>query len=675
MFRSKYSFNVRKVCFRKWGNKSYSVFSSLKALVKVGALSAAYSLVIVPKSSTFAQVDTIRVEKNIEIDEVVISSPMAASTYSELLRTVVVITAEEFSQLPASNLQELLENLASVDIRQRGGHGVQADLMVRGGSFDQVLILLNGVNITDPQTGHHNLNIPIDLESIQRIELLQGPGARVYGPGTFSGAINIITSTKGKNFARVSATAGQYGLFKTSSSAALSEKNVNIFLAASTMKSDGYTENTDFSIYNLFGHTTATLKMGTFDFQAGYQDKAFGAQSFYTPRFPEQFEETSTLFSSLSLNSKFNNISISPTVYVRTHNDRFELFRSQAPAWYRGHNYHNTLVYGGKLIFSSLNYFGRTRLGGEYRLEKILSNVLGEPLLIPKPIKGFADTTYTRGASRNLFNAFADHTFYLDRLTLSAGGLVSLSNSYGVNWNYGLDLSYRFWRDLSAIASYSNAIRFPTFTELYYSGPTNQGNVNLKPERANNFELGFKHIGSRVNSNITLFNRISEDVIDWVKKPDDEKWTTTNHTKINTSGLEAFVSIRTEEFITTIKSISLGYSYMNSDKQSDSLLSYYALDYLRQKATLGISHGITKNLSASWSAIWQERAGTYTEYPSNLEKPYKPFLVLNLRVNYGVKPFKAFVDVSNITDKVYFDLGNIPQAGRWISIGLSYTFD
>lgn len=675
MNRSTLQFNVRRVCFRRWGNKSYSVFSSLKALVKIGAISAAYSLLVMPVTNTIAQSDTIRIDKNVEIDEVVISSPMAASTYSELLRTVVVITAQEFSQLPASNLQELLENLASVDIRQRGGHGVQADLMVRGGSFDQVLILLNGVNITDPQTGHHNLNIPIDLESIQRIELLQGPGARVYGPGTFSGAINIITSTKGKSHARVSATAGQYGLIKTSSSAALSERNTNIFLAASSAKSNGYIENTDFNTHNLFAHANITSRIGVIDFQTGYQDKAFGAQSFYTPRFPEQFEETSTLFSSLSLTSKFNDISISPTVYIRSHNDRFELFRNQAPDWYRGHNYHSTMVYGGKLQLSSLNALGRTRLGGEFRIEKIYSNVLGEPLSTPKPIRGFADTTYTRGASRDLINAFADHTFYVERFTLSAGGLLSISNSYGVNWNYGIDLSYRLWREISAIASFSNAIRFPTFTDLYYNGPTNQGNANLKPERADNFEVGLKHIGSRVNSNITFFQRNSKDVIDWVKKPEDEKWITTNHTIINTSGVEAFINITTDELIPAINSISIGYSYMNSDKQSDTLLSYYALDYLRQKATLGISHGIFKNLSASWSAIWQERAGTYAEYPSNAEKPYEPFLVFNLRVIYGVKPFKAFVDIRNITDKVYFDLGNIPQAGRWVSIGFVYTFE
>ncbi|HPF94014.1 MAG TPA: TonB-dependent receptor plug domain-containing protein, partial [Tenuifilaceae bacterium] len=348
MKRSTKTANARRVCFRRWDNKSYSIFKSLGMLVKVSVISATYSILAMPMA-TFAQPDTVAISKNVDIDEVVISSPQAVSTYSDLTRAVLVITSDEISQLPVSSINDLLENLASIDVRQRGSNGVQADLIVRGGSFDQVLILLNGVNITDPQTGHHNLNIPIDLESIDRIEILQGPGARVYGPGAFSGAINIITTTNKKSKARVAATAGEFGLFKLSSSASYKKDKTKLFIAASQARSDGYIKNTDFNLYNLFAHSNYQDDSNTIDIQLGYQYKAFGAQSFYTPKYPEQFEQTSTFFTSASYSKKVASIILSPQVYIRNHNDRFELFRNEAPNWYNGHNYHSTLVSGGKI--------------------------------------------------------------------------------------------------------------------------------------------------------------------------------------------------------------------------------------------------------------------------------------------------------------------------------------
>lgn len=666
--------NARRVSFRKWGNKSFSIFSSLKALIKICTVSATYSFLVLPKTAC-AQPDTITINSDVDIDEVVITSPMAASTYSELLRAVVIITPDQISQQAVSSLQELLNNLASVDIRQRGGHGVQADLMIRGGTFDQVLILLNGINITDPQTGHHNLNIPIDLESIERIELLQGPGTRLYGPGTFSGAINIITSSPGKNFAKVGLTAGQYGLIKSNASAAIQGENSNLFVSGSSSKSDGFMKNTDFNLQSLFAHAGITKNSNKIDFQAGYQDKSFGAQSFYTPRFPEQFEHTSTFISSLSFTKKIDNLSISISGYHRGHNDQFELFRRQTPDWYNGHNYHKTLVSGGKITLSSLSSAGRSRLGLEYRNETIYSNVLGDVLPTPKPIRGFADTTYTRGKSRDFINLFADHTIYLKRLVLSAGGLMSQNQQYGVSLNYGIDISLRLMNQLSMISSVNNSVRIPTFTDLYYNGPTNLGNINLRPEKSDNFEIGLKHNSLWYNAKATIFHRRGKDVIDWVRESEEDIWTTTNHTEINTTGIESFAYFNTAHKIPIIKSISIGYHYMISDKRSGGLISYYALDYLKQKVTVNISHSIANRISATWSANWQDRAGTYTEYETNKEVAYKPFLIIHVRTSFNLNGFSAFVDVNNIMNMKYSDLGNIPQSGRWVSAGISYKLE
>ena len=184
--------------FKRWGHKGYSVFQSLKLKITIGCLVVTYLSIATFKNAS-AQTEIIYVNQDQKLDEVVVSALRTPVTYSQVARVVTVMERDEINAAPVQSVQDLLEHLLNVDVRQRGNHGVQADVSIRGGSFDQTMILLNGVNITDPQTGHLSMNLPVDLESIERVEILQGPGARVFGPNAFSGAINFITGTKNKN--------------------------------------------------------------------------------------------------------------------------------------------------------------------------------------------------------------------------------------------------------------------------------------------------------------------------------------------------------------------------------------------------------------------------------------------------------------------------------------------
>ena len=658
--------------FRFWSNKGFGVYNSLGAVVKVCVLSATYSLLAMP-IATFAQPDTVTVSKNVDIDEVIVNSKKANSTYSEFTRVVTVISRDELGRVPAASLQQLLEQVASIDIRQRGGHGVQADISVRGGSFDQTLVLLNGVNISDPQTGHHNLNVPIDLDVIERIEILQGPGSRIYGAGAFSGAINIITSNGADSRARILANAGEHGLLGLTASASLGSSNAGFFVSASRKSSNGYVANTDFSSSNIYTHSHLKLKAGQLGLQLGYQDKGFGANSFYTPKYPNQYEQIKALFSEISFGGTQPNLSYNASVYFRRHFDRFELFRSDAPSWYTSHNYHRSSVYGSRVEGSYLSAVGKTRMGVEARGEEILSNVLGKPLSKPVRVSGADDVFYSKSDLRWISSFFVDHTIYIKGLTISGGALTSLVNGSDAHWSYGVDISQRLLTNLRVIASANQTFRYPTFTDLYYQGPTNIGNPNLKPESAITYELGVKHSNGTSTSHISGFLRDAKDVIDWVKLPTDEKWQSANHTQITTYGVEAAYSYVPKEKEHFIKRLGVSVLLQHSDKSSDELDSYYALDYLRAKINLSFDHRVYRGLSANWTLMQQDRAGTYTHFASGDQRGYSAFAILDAGLTWQNERLMLGLNVHNVLDMVYVDLANVEQPGRWVTFTCAYN--
>ncbi|HEY3369671.1 MAG TPA: TonB-dependent receptor plug domain-containing protein, partial [Prolixibacteraceae bacterium] len=407
------------ITFKRWGRKAYSLFSVLKQPIRIGVLLAVYTSVSEPEL-LFAQTDSSKVSMEYNLDEVEVSAQRAPVAFSQVARIVSVITREQIEAAPVHSLQELLEYALSVDVRQRGVQGVQADISVRGGSFDQTLILLNGINVSDPQTGHHSLDLPISFKNIQRIEILEGPAARVFGPNAFSGAINIITTSEGDSNVKLDISGGQHQLADINASGHLQNGNWSQFMAFNHMSSDGYIDNTDFKTWNAFYQAKLNTKPGTLDFQAGRSNKAFGANSFYTATYPNQFEATKTTFASLKFETG-TKIHLTPSIYWRRHQDRFELFRNNPASWYTGHNYHLTDVFGSNLNAWVKSALGKTAFGAEIRSENVWSNVLGEALTTPIEVPGESGHFFTKSYSRTSISYFAEHSIYLKNLSISAG--------------------------------------------------------------------------------------------------------------------------------------------------------------------------------------------------------------------------------------------------------------
>ncbi len=700
----------RTLTFRRWSRRSFAVFNSLKTEIRIGVLALACTILTVPGkalgrdvgrdalktlttedegeglgvlalagvsvlagASALGGSDTI--SDKFDLQGVVVSAQRSPVLHSELMRSVQVITASEIARSPTNDIAGLLQQVRGVDIRRRGGFGIQADVGIRGGTFDQTMVLLNGINITDPQTGHHNLNIPVDLQSIDRIEVLRGSGARLFGPNAFSGAINIITKEPGKAGFNASLSGGQYGYGNIAMSGGWNLGNTGHHLAASGMTSVGYRHNTDFTDANLYYRGMADLGLIRLDAQAGYNRKAFGANGFYSPRFPDQFEETETGFFSLNmLPTNIENLTI--TAYWRRHSDRFELFRNEAPEWYQNHNHHLTQVVGAFANYSFLSRAGKTSLGLDYRYEHIYSNVLGEPMPSGRAVAGFEGVDYTHSFVRSGLSLFAEHSVYVGELSFSGGMLAylntELDNTIGLF--PGIDMAWQFDPQWRWFSTYNRTLRLPTFTDLFYSGPTNLGNPNLQPEQATSLETGIKGMPGTISLELTAFRRWGRQMIDWVKYPSDELWLSMNHTAVNTTGVEAYLDIPMHT-LPMKPMVRLQYMYIHTDKQSDEYVSNYVLDHLRHKVDLSLRVDITRRFGASLMVSWRDRAGSYLLYADDAfqqMQPFEPHWLADARVHYDVKRFRFFIDGTNLFNTRYADIANLPQVGRWVVAGVGY---
>jgi len=592
-----------------------------------------------------------------------------------------IITAEEIKNSPVHTINDLLDYVHGIDLRERGNMGVQADLSIRGGTFEQSLVFLNGVCMNNAQTGHHTLDLPLDISDIERIEVLKGRSARINGANAFAGAINIITRT-GDDIVRLSVAGGEYGWYAGSAAAFFTTAKTAHLISLGKMSSDGYQKNTDFDYDRIYWQSNIVLKRFKAGIDAGFGNRRFGANSFYTAKYPDQFEQTRSLFVNGDMSYTSGNISISLNPYFRRHQDRFELFRYEAPVWYAGHNYHLTNTGGVKAKAGYSAKYGQSIIGFDFRNEVINSNVLGEPsgdtINVPFESKGF----FTKHKERNILELFADHSIPINnKLSLSAGLMSHYSENAGWLLCPGADAIYNANKNLSFSFSYSSAVRNPTFTDLYYKGPVNIGNAKLKPEQSEVYELaGQWSKGKSINIGGALFLRQAKNLIDWVRTSDTLPWRSSNITGMNTLGgeLTLFISpsiFNKENDKPFFKGLWMDFSYVTADKSSGDWISYYVLDYLKYKAGGRLEHRVYGNLTVSWRLNYQDRAGNYNDFLTGTETDYKAFMVFSSRIIYQQSFFKSYIDIANITNEKYIDFGNIYQPGRWIKAGAVFSFN
>lgn len=592
------------------------------------------------------------------LETVIIQGNRLEIPFHKTTRDIQVITAKEIEQMPVQSVHELLSYVGGIDIRQRAPFGGQADISIDGGSFEQTLVLLNGIKLINSQTAHNMLNIPVPLDAIDHIEILRGAAARVYGINALTGAVNIVTKKSNSSFLTTHVQLGSSfepqvkeegdgiyggGSFQLTGNYG-TEKQSHLFAFGQDVY-NGQRYNSAFKATRLFYNGNYEINdKNSIQALAGYVNSRYGANGFYAAPGDKNSEEIveTTLFS-LSSTHEFGNLSLTPRISTRYDEDDYRYFKHKLDVA-RSLHYTNALML--ELNGNLTTKVGKFGFGWESRLEEINSSNIGEH-------------------KRSNHGAFAEYRrTWFHKLTTSLGVYLNYNTDYGWQAYPGIDVAYRVNTNWKIAASLGSGQRIPSFTDLYLNqAPGNVGNPNIQPESAWEYEASVTYMNAGFSAKTGVFYRNITDFIDWTRPNPNTPYSPVNFSENKIYGI--YVRMQQEFYFNKDQKFGYQLSYNYLDPQplaNKNNQSKYILQALKHQFIAGI-HYHYKDVSIQLKNRYIKRM---------LNDPYN---VLDMRINYELKDFLIYTNISNILDAQYKEVGAIPMPSRWFSLGLKYTWN
>ncbi|MCY4299608.1 MAG: TonB-dependent receptor [Flavobacteriaceae bacterium] len=588
-----------------------------------------------------AQADSI--PKNI-LGQVILESTRIDMPMSEDFRTIDVITSQTLQQWNITSTSQALERISGIDLRQRGPFGVQADLYIRGGGFEQTLLLIDGVKLDDPQTGHHTLNFLIPIETIERIEIIKGPAGRIYGQNAYTGAVNIVTKKEIEKSTRLQVELGSYHQGKLALGLEREFNDKALMLFGEIHRSDGYRYNTDFDIQNYFMKTQLGQSNNVpIHVLSMYSGRKFGANGFYaTPTAINQYEETQASLVAVHSTVSIENWVLKPRLFWRRHQDLY-LFVRNNPEVYR--NLHISNKVGASFDSSVESKWGIIGAGVHLTNTTLSSNNLGD-------------------RNRTEASLFLDHQISLfnSALDMTWGFAYSHYSDFGDFFYPGLDVGIRLNRNARFYGNVGYTYRIPTYTDLYYSDPTTLGNNQLKTEEALSQEIGFKYNTTDIHLLLAFFNRKSQNLIDYIKEKEIDLWMANNIREVDTWGIEAeskiYFSLNNHQ-----SEFHIGYTYLEDQlKDVSSRFSRYRINSLKHQVTVNIIARMSHKISVNPSIRYGKRS------------QQEGYLVVDLGAQLNMSKFRFGISAFNLFNEKYTLTNLIPMPKGSGLISVEYVF-
>ncbi|MFC2061020.1 TonB-dependent receptor plug domain-containing protein [Elusimicrobiota bacterium] len=536
-------------------------------------------------------------------------------------RDVSVYDSSDIMLQSPYTVDSLVESISPVYVKNRGPAGVQQDISILGSSYEQTLFLLDGMPINDPQTGHFNMNIPVSPLGIRRMEMLAGHGSVSHGSGAIGGVINIVPGREEFDN-KLMLYAGSYSTIGSELVSSRKYGKLENMMSVSLRRTDDYHPQTDSAVVNIFNAS----RYGRLKFNAAYMNKEFGAFDFYTPGWNMPSREWNEVFLiSSSYEEELSNTVIIPRVMWRRHIDRYVL-KADDPAFYENNHIND-------IVTAQINVKLKNIIcGSELRNEYLDSSSMGDH-------------------SRQIVSVFSELTYNLhEDVLLSAGARYEDIVVPRI--------SFAWWaaEDIKLRTAWGKSYRRPTFTELYYSSPANQGNKDLESETSDNYEIGSDiSISKKIELKLTYFNRILRDMIDWAGDTPAGPWKADNIGKQNINSVNSSIGYKIADNIKK----TIGYSYTDIKKEKK-YYSKYALKYLRHRINFLSEISINKSISLITSGEWG--------VPTQRNK--ESFGIVNLMLKKNIERIQVFIKFENIGNSNYSDISGVPEPGRWFTAGI-----
>lgn len=613
-----------------------------------------------------------------ELDPVTVTASILPRHVSETGRNILVIKGEQISTFPVNSLDELLRYLPGIEMQSRGPMGAQSDILIRGGTFQQVLVIIDGIRINDPNTGHFNSYIPIVPSEIERIEILKGASSAIYGSEAVGGVINIITKTfsvkksERKKQINAQATGGQYNLTNLHAGGYIQDEDLAFYAGLLTNNSTGPNlRGTNGFFNNHTGSVSFRYKLNeAFDVSArsSADVRDFNAQNFYTTFLSDTAEEkVTTYWNHWKFQYKHNRHKITLDAGFKNVKDEYIYNKSTFA------NTNKSRLWQGLLI-DHFNYSESTTIitGIQYQYKKITSNDRGN------------HERNNVGTFVQLLHQFGDNLFVSPALRAEYSDLNGWEGIPQINISYKI-------KNAQLRVSGGKTLRQADFTELfnnYNKGLVTSGrigNPDLKDERSYSYEAGADYFGVKgLKLSGSFFIKYYDDLIDWVNTPyfrmprkvnlvpNGNYALARNLNKLTSYGVETDVQYTRKIDKNNELYGSLGISSI-SNKAKNATPSLYVTANANFLINFCLQYAY-KGYSVSLSGLFKERtSGSASAINAEVTPQY---FVMNALMSAKVykNNLSVFVQADNIFDKQYSDILGAQMPGRWLMGGLKFVF-
>jgi iron complex outermembrane recepter protein len=524
---------------------------------------------------------------------------------------------------------------ASVQVQGRAPNGIQGDLSIRGGSFAQTLVLLNGIRLSDAQSAHHNLDLPVPLDAIGSVEVLRGSGSTLYGSEAVAGVVNVVTRAVDPETPLEMRLRSAYGSFNTDEESgflALKKGVLSQRFSFERERSLGFRDDRDYRNLALASETWIQTKLGLTRVFLSALDRPFGADQFYGNY--NSWERTKTWLATLhqNLGSK-----TAVTFAYRRHTDLYVLLRNN-PSYYTNRHEDETWDFTIRR-HDPVSRNAQVFYGGEGIADEVDSTNLGFHQRKRGALYGDFDL---HSFGRFSLNTGLREEFY------GAGKTIALPSASGGFW-----LSSKFKLRGSA----NRAFRLPNYTDLYYHDPANIGNPNLQPERAWNFEGGVDgHLADHWRATATFFSRHESNDIDYVRLTAADIWQATNFQRLVFSGWEAVLA-----WSQNGQTVQLQYTGIRGIQ--DTLAGYqskYAFNYPSQQAVV------------AWQRTSSRGLQTRIRVGITNQEQRPAYTVVDAYAAYTRTPLHPYVRATNLTNADYQPVLGVVMPGRAFLAGVEW---